>query len=202
MNKMPIKEERSYRPVVEFRAAEDEGFIVEGYATTFNDPYVLYSFDGVDYKESIDRRAFDDADMTDVIMQYDHDGKVFARTSNNTLQLKCDEHGMKVRADLSHSAAARDMYEEIKSGLVTKMSFAFTVTEDSYNKEEHCRNITKIKKVYDVSAVSIPANPGTEISARNYFEGVIEAEKAERLRAEEDADMRMRIKIKSKEGTI
>ena len=84
-------------------------------------------------------------------------------------------------ADLSKSRAAKDMYEEISNGLITKMSWAFTVKEDSYDRDTHTRTILKVKKVYDVSAVSIPANADTDISARSYFDGVIEREQKERL---------------------
>ena len=194
---MPVKETRDYRRAVEMRAADGEEYIVEGYATTFNYPYVLWSYDGVDYKEQIDRHAFDECDMSDVILQYDHSGMVFARLSNKTLTLEVDDHGLKVRADLSKTAQARELYEAISTGLVTEMSFAFTVEEDTYNEKEHLRTINKIKKLYDVSAVSIPANPGTEISARNYFEGVIEAEKeAERLaRARKQKELELRFKL-------
>ena len=77
------------------------------------------------------------------------------------------------------------MYESIKAGLVTQMSWAFTVDEESYNEKERLRTITKVRKVYDVSAVSIPANPNTDISARSYWDGVIEEERrSERERAE------------------
>lgn len=190
-----MKNEREYRGGIEFRAAENEDFIVEGYATTFNDPYTLYEWDGIQYNEQIDSHAFDEADMTDVIFQYDHEGKVFARQKNGTLLLNVDDHGLHVRADLSKTENSRAMYEDIKAGLVSEMSFAFTVREDKYDNTTHTRTITKIKKVYDVSAVSIPANPNTDISARSYFEGVIEAEKAERLRAEERANKIKKIKI-------
>lgn len=187
---MPIKAERAYREKnIEFRALqeEDDKYIVEGYATTFNDPYLLYNDGEIDIFEQVDARAFDNADMSDVIMQYDHNGKVFARVSNGTLVLSKDEHGLKVRADLSKSQGARELYEEIKAGLITRMSFAFTVEQDSYNKEKHLRSIEKIKKVYDVSAVSIPANPDTEINAesRSFCEGVIAEELTERLEREE-----------------
>lgn len=190
-----VKGEREYRSAVEFRAAENEDFIVEGYATTFNDPYTLFEWDGIAYKEQIDRHAFDEADMSDVIFQFDHEGKVYARQKNGTLMLNVDDHGLHVRADLSKTENSRSMYEDIKAGLVSEMSFAFTVREDAWDNETHTRTINKIKKVYDVSAVSIPANPNTDISARSYFEGVIEAEKAERLRAEERARQIKKIKI-------
>lgn len=190
-----MKNEREIRSAVEFRTAEDGEYIVEGYATTFNDPYVMMEFDGIQYKEEVDRNAFDGADMNDVIFQYDHAGKVFARQKNGTLFLNCDDHGLHVRADLSKTEASRQMFEEIKSGLISEMSFAFTVAEDAYNNETRTRTITKIKKVYDVSAVSIPANPSTNISARSYFDGVIEVERAERLAAEERKAQIARIKL-------
>lgn len=190
-----MKAEREIRSAVEFRAAEDGEYIVEGYATTFNDPYEMYEWDGLKYYEEVDRHAFDNADMNDVIFQYDHAGKVFARQKNGTLLLKCDDHGLHVRADLSKTEASREMYEEIKSGLVSEMSFAFTIAEESYDNESRTRKILKIKKVYDVSAVSIPANPSTNISARSYFNGVIEAERAERLAAEKREAQIARIKL-------
>lgn len=185
---MPLKlKEREYRAVVQpLRLPEaekriDSDYYVEGHATTFNKPYLLYEYDGVKYYEEIDRHALDDADLSDVIMQYDHQGKVLARLSNGTLGLEPTEKGLFIYADLSKSQAAKELYEEIKNGLVTKMSWAFTVAEDEYDRETRTRTITKIKKVYDVSAVSIPANGDTEISARSWLDGVIEAEKREAL---------------------
>ena len=180
---MPIRNDREYRKAEPFMAEEDS-YIVEGYASTF-EPYVLWYEDGYEIREQIDPHAFDNADMADVIMQYDHQGRVFARVSNNTLDISTDEHGLKIRADLSKTESARQLYEEIKSGMITQMSFGFTIAEDNYDKKEHLRTVTKIRKLYDVSAVSIPANPGTEISARSFAEGVIEQERLERAAAEE-----------------
>jgi len=142
---------------------------------------LLYEWDGVKYYEEIDRHALDEADLSDVIMQYDHQGKVLARLSNKTLGLEPTDKGLFIFADLSKSQAAKELFEEIRNGLITKMSWAFTVAEDKYNRETRTRTITKIKKVYDVSAVSIPANSDTEISARSWLDGVIEAEKREAL---------------------
>ena len=181
-----IREGRVYRQM-EVRAldGEQENYIVEGYATTFNQPYTLYSEPGYIFQEQVDRKAFDDTDMSDVIMQYDHEGRVFARLSNKTLQLNADDHGLKVRADLSGTEIGRQLYEEIRGGYTTKMSFGFTVNSDELAKEETeslmtiTRTITGIKKLYDVSAVSLPANDATEISARNYGEGVIAEVKEE-----------------------
>ena len=188
---MAIRDNREYRniPMFEVRAAEEgeeKSYIVEGYASTF-EPYVLWEEDGIQYKEQIDPRAFEDTDMSDVIFCKDHQGTVFARTKNGTVELSVDEHGLKARIDLSKTASAREMFEEIQAGMYTQMSFAFVVEEDSYNRETHTRTILKIRKLYDVSAVSFPANPGTDISVatRARFDGFIEEEKAERLAKEE-----------------
>lgn len=184
---MPIKDNREYRAVIlPFQIPQNEkridsDYYVEGYATTFDKPYQLYEWDGIKYFEQIDRNALTGADLSDVIMQYDHGGKVLARQSNKTLGIEPNENGLFIFADLSKSRAAKDLYEEIDSGLITKMSWAFTVAEDKYNKDTRTRTITKIKKVYDVSAVSIPANGDTDISARSWLDGVIEAEKREAL---------------------
>lgn len=161
----------------------DTDFYVEGYASTFNDPYVLFEdWDGNEYREIISPDAFKDADMSDVIMQYDHEGKVLARMSNGTLIVEPDAHGLFVAADLSGSQAARDLYEEISNGLVTRMSWAFSVGADEYDRDSKTTAITRVKKVYDVSAVSLPADPNTEISARNLLNGVIEQSRKELAR--------------------
>ena len=187
---MPMVQNREYRRmslpmVVKVREAEkrlQSDYYVEGYATTFDQPYLLYEFeDGYQIWEQIARNALEGADVSDVIMQYNHEGKVLARQSNGTLGIEADEHGLFTFADLSKSRAAQDMHEEISNGLITKMSWAFTVQEEAWDKEKHLRTIQKIKKVYDVSAVSIPANADTDISARSYFDGVIEREQQERL---------------------
>lgn len=161
----------------------DTDFYVEGYASTFNDPYVLFEdWDGNEYREIISTDAFKDADMSDVIMQYDHEGKVLARMSNGTLVVEPDAHGLFIAADLSGSQAARDLYEEISNGLVTRMSWAFSVGADEYDRDSKTTTITRVKKVYDVSAVSLPADPNTEISARNLLNGVIEQSRKELAR--------------------
>ena len=192
---MPRKEGRQYRAMARLAPAEG-AYIVEGYASTF-EPYVLFHADGVDYKERIDPHAFDSADMSDVILQYDHQGRVYARTSNGTLTLTVDDHGLKIRADLSLTEGARQLYEEIKCGLITRMSFCFTVADDGdrYDPDTNTDTIQKIAKVFDVSAVSIPANPGTDIAARA-LDGEIDARWAERLSRQRTlriARMRMRI---------
>lgn len=194
---------REYRAMkMECREGEEERMIVEGYACTFGQAYDLY--DSADYKitEQIDARAFDGCDMSDVIMQYDHEGRVFARNRNNTLALVVDSVGLKITAELGGTDIGRQLYQEIKGGYIDKMSIAFVVAEDKREtlrdhetgKVTVVRTITKIKKLYDVSAVSIPANGMTSISARRFADGVIERIKAERLeRAKEAINIKLKL---------
>lgn len=174
-----LPNEREYRamPLMAGVEESENEYLVRGYATTFDDPYKLYSFEGVDFYEVVDRNAIDErTDMSDVIFQFDHQGMVFARMSNRTLQLSTDSHGLLVEGDLSKTADARNMRENIASGMVCEMSWAFVVDGQEYDKETHTRKITHIKKIYDVSAVSIPANPNTYIAARSFIDGEIEKE--------------------------
>ena len=199
-----LNEGRQYRNIeVRALSANDDEKIVEGYATTFNDPYTLYSFEDYEVREQVDAHAFDEADLGDVIMQYDHQGRVFARTSNETLRLSIDDHGLKIRADLGGTEIGRQLFEEIKGGYTSKMSFGFTVKADERliteedNKTTVLRTITKIGKLYDVSAVSLPANDATSISARSYGEGVIAELTEEHRKAQERARRVQKIKILS-----
>lgn len=197
---MPIKDNREYRSI-ELRAIQDEeekSYKVSGYATTFDSPYVMFTDEeGNEYKETISSKAFKEADMSDVIFLYNHEGMVYARQKNGTLVVENDEHGMKVTADLGSTKQSRELFEAIESGLIDQMSWAFTVDADEYDKKTRTRTITKVRKVYDVSAVSIPANDQTSIgvATRDYFAGVAEIERAERL---ERAKQMQRIKIKAK----
>lgn len=191
---------REYRSMsLEFREESEPNYEVRGYASTF-EPYVLYTIDDIDYSEQIDPHAFDDADLTDVVFRVDHAGPVYARSSAGTVQLFTDDHGLGNVTDLSRTTKSREMYEEIKAGNYPKMSFCFTVAEDHYDKATHTRIIDRIAKVFDISPVSFPANPGTElsVSTRDWFNGVIELERAERLAAEERQKQiqRMRMKLK------
>ena len=191
---MPKNDKREYRsmPVMAVARAEGEetpSFKVRGYASTFEEPYVLYEdWDGNKFYEVIDAHAFDEADMSDVIMQYDHEGMVFARTRNNSLKIEIDDHGLLIEADLSLTQDSRRMWEAIDTGLVDRMSFCFVIAEDGekYDKATKTSRILKISKVYDVSSVSIPANPGTEISTarKRFLDGVIQEERTERSAAE------------------
>lgn len=202
-----IENGREYRKIeiqnIEVRSEKDDEMIVEGYATTFNQPYELYNWGDYRVNEQIDSAAFNDCDMSDVIMQYDHRGRVFARVSNKTLELKIDEHGLHVRADLSGTEIGRQLFQEIKGGYTSKMSFGFVVGEDVRTvTEDHVNNITtvlrtitKITKLYDVSAVSLPANDATEISARAFGEGVIAEARAERSAADQRANRVRKLKL-------
>ena len=182
---MPYKpNERVYRSMALLDAAPIENpltpeYRVSGYASTF-ERYKLYEdIEGAVYEE-IDPHAFDKADMSDVILQYDHAGKVFARTSNGTLTLGIDGHGLKVDADLSLTEASRELWQEISCGLITQMSFCFIVSDCKFDYATNTNHIMRIGKVYDVSAVSIPANPGTDIEARSQYDGAIKQALAER----------------------
>ena len=203
---MPIKSDREYRRIqsIECRKMEGDGMAVEGYATTFAQPYELWKDEHVTVYEQVDPNAFDDCDMSDVIMQYDHEGRVFARISNGTLKVTPDEHGLHIRADLSGTEIGRQLFEEIDGGYTNKMSFGFTVTGDRREETQEAdgrirvlRTILKIGKLYDVSAVSLPANDATEISARSIGDGLI----AEALKEVQAAQERRR-RIKALELEI
>ena len=193
---MAIRDNREYRnmPMVEIRKEDsnESSFLVEGYATNYNE-YVLFTDEnGTEYKEKILPEAFDEnTDLSDVVFLKDHQGTVFARTRNKTLSLEVNENGLFTRTDLSKTSASREMFEEIKSGMYDQMSFAFIVDDDEYNTKEHLRTIRHISKLYDVSAVSFPANPTTDISVatRSRFDGFIEQEKAERLAREHEIEV-------------
>lgn len=207
---MPVKPDRQYRRIdvknLETRQEGDQ-MIVEGYASTFGQPYLLYEDQGIRVLEEISPRAFDDCDMSDVIMQYDHQGRVFARTRNGTLSVTPDEHGLFIRAYLGGTQIGRQLFEEIQGGYTDRMSFGFTI---AYEQEERITDedgrtavlsrITAVGKLYDVSAVSLPANDATEISARSRCEGAIARIMEERhAQAERQRKLKL-IQIKLKNG--
>jgi hypothetical protein len=208
---MAVKKDREYRDMtMEVRTAEteeapEERKIVTGYASTFNEPYTLYEDDDWKFDEVVDSRAFDSTDMSDVIMQYDHEGRVFARMSNNTLTVIPDERGLLIQADLGGTELGRQLYEEIRGGYTNKMSFGFTVDgevrADSIMEDGRTlttRTITSVRKLYDVSAVSLPANDATSISVRTLTDGEIERIRAERLEAEKLELRRRKLLAKAK----
>ena len=177
----------------ELRAAEEEqSYNVRGYASTFEE-YELFQDGENHYCERIEPTAFEGCDMSDVVFRKDHTGTVFARTSNKSLQLDVDGHGLLTDTDLSRTESARQMHEEIRAGMYTQMSFAFVVDDDEIVKDKEARKYTRvikhIAKLYDVSPVSFPANPGTDIYARSRFDGVIEEEREEFARRAKELEL-------------
>ena len=200
---MPAKpHERQYRSLLTPLAPVSTGterrfdsdYYVEGYASTFNDPYMLYKIGSTECWEVIDPDAFRDCDMSDVIFQFDHSGRVYARQSNNTLLVEPQLHGLFMAADLGSTTSSRSIYEDIDAELITRMSWAFMPVwdsiEDVYDEENDrlTSTIHAVERIYDVSCVSLPADPNTEISARSYFDGAIERIAAERLQSALEAN--------------
>ena len=213
---MAVKNDREYRdmtlavivnePAEESEeAVQEDRKVVAGYASTFNEAYRLYDSEDFAYDEVVDATAFDETDMSDVIMQYNHEGRVFARISNNTLKVTPDERGLLIEANLGGTQLGRDLYEEIEKGYTNKMSFGFTVAAEHEDRTEledgrplFTRHIERVAKLYDVSAVSIPANDATSISVRSLTDGVIEKIRAERLEAEKLETERRRAIVTAK----
>lgn len=203
------REFRSMRPLQIVRSEEgiEAQYQVRGYATTFDEEYELYNDGELILMESIAPDAFRNTDMSDVVFQYNHSGRVFARTKNDTLKLTTDEHGLLVDADLSKTSASRSLFEDIDARLIDQMSFAFVVSTVERTTVEDReartytvhRRITGIKKLYDVSAVDFPANPNTEISARSTIDGEIEMLKTERSLARAKAEALAKLNLETKE---
>lgn len=170
--------------------SENNEMIVEGYAVRFESPTVLFEDGEIEYKEQIDARAFEDAQMDDVIFNYNHGGKVMARTRNGTLELEVREEGLFIRARLNGTEEGRKLYEEIKGGYIDRMSFRFSVKEEAYDTENHMWTVRRIKKLWDVSAVDIPAYDDTLIEARKNF--VLEAEAQEQRERKAAAELHKR----------
>lgn len=176
----------------------DSDHYVEGFAARY-EPYVLYyDYDGQPVYERFERGCFDDCDMSDIIMQYDHEGKVLARTSNGSLIVEVTDEGLFTAADLGRTEAARDLYEDIAAGMVTKMSWRFRLGTYYYDQESRTIVHKTVKKIYDVAPVSIPANDNTEINARAWVDGEI-AEAARREAELDERRRRLRLKIKLQE---
>lgn len=172
----------------------DSDFYVEGFAARY-EPYELYrDFDGEPVYERFERGCFDNCDMSDIIMQYDHAGKVMARTSNGSLLVEVTDDGLFVAADLGRTEAARDLYQDIAAGMVTKMSWRFAVGDYYYDQESRTIVHKTVRKIYDVAPVSIPANDNTEINARAWGDGVT-AQAARREAELEEMRLRTRTKI-------
>lgn len=191
--------DKERRSTMEIRPLEmeddDQDMIVDGYALKYDSPTVLYEIDGQNYSEVILRGALDGADLTDVPFKYNHSDHVMimARTRSKTLKLTPDDQGLYMEANLAKTSAGEDLYELVKRGDIDKMSFAFTVAEDAYDKQTRTRIIKKIKKIWDVAAVETPAYDTTSISARSFFEA--EAEKERKVL--ENAELRRKLLLKT-----
>lgn len=175
------KETRILSSNLEVRSNEEENsMILEGYAATFDNPTCLYEYDGVKYNEVIDRGAFDEMDSKDCCLKYNHSDNVpiLARTRGGSLELIVDDIGLRFRAKLFNTQTSRDVYELVKQGGLDKCSFAFTIKEDSYDRESRTRHIRKINRLFDVAVVDIPAYDSTSVSARSFFE--LEREKEQK----------------------
>lgn len=158
----------------EVRADEkEEGkMIIEGYPIVFDQEAYIEFWDGGFY-EKVDPRAFDNADMSDVVFKYNHNDDFFpmARTRNGSLKLTPDEKGMFIHAELIDTTENRDIYKMVQAGLLKEGSFAFTIKKDSQDideKGEVHRTILEIGKLFDV-ALCINGAYGdlTNLMARN-----------------------------------
>ena len=208
---MPIKSDREYRNF-EIRALEqpeseeEQRKIVRGYASTFENEYTLWDDGETIIREVIDSHAFDDTDMSDVIMQYDHEGRVFARESNGTLRVAPDEVGVAIEADLGGTELGRQIYDEVRGGYTNKMSVGMKIdrSRDVWTSEKlngkvlETRRVMRVAKLYDVSAVSLPANDATSISVRSLVDGVIERLTAERQEAQKLELERRRTEVRAR----
>lgn len=202
-----LRDDRMYRTVMNLKTRseilQDENgqevqeMIVEGQAVTFESETTLFKCGDTEYKEVIDRNAFNEADISDVIFNYNHSGKVVARTRNNTLKLNIDSNGLNIEARLDGTEEGRRLYEEIKGGYIDRMSFCFTIKEESYNQETHTWRVLKIDKLYDVSAVDIPAYDTTSISARSSRLAVAEKEQKALERAQLQKERSKKLLLKT-----
>ena len=168
---------------------------VEGYAARFNSPTVLFEMGGVEYKEQVASDAFAEAKMDDVIFNYNHGGRVMARTRNKTLQLAVDENGLFIRARLDGTEEGRSLYRDIQNGYIDRMSYRYTVAAEAYDNENRTWTLLRVKRLYDVSAVDIPAYEDTSIEARKADAEAV-ARESQRKVDTELARQRLAIKLK------
>lgn len=168
---MPEREVRKADIRISDVIENTDEMIVEGRAIVFDSPTAIAEVNGQTYYEVILSGSLDGADMKDVPFKYNHSDHVMimARTRNKTLELIPDEKGLLIRAKLANTTAGRDLYELIRRGDIDKMSFAFTVAEDEYDFSTRTRKIKRIKKIWDVSAVDVPAYDDTYIATRKYL---------------------------------
>lgn len=200
-DKTKLKNERQIRSlqVLTPTAAKriDSNYYVEGYAARY-EPYVLWEDEAGPVYERFERGCFDNCDMSDIIFQMNHQGTVMARQSNGSLIVEPDDVGLFTAADLGRTEAARRLYEEISAGMITKMSWGFILGDYYFDRDSRTIVHKTVKKIFDVSAVSIPANQNTEINARSWADGVIDLA-ARSEAALDERRRRLRLKIKLQE---
>ena len=164
---------REYREFGGAHSLEEESekkqLIIRGTPVVFEQPTVLFECDGIKYYEQIERGAFDEADMSDFIFNVNHQLAPYARNKNGTLKYTIgDQFDIEARLN-AEDERHQQLYRDIKTGLIDKMSFSFSIAEQSYDETRRLRKIIRIKKLYDVSAVTFPAYEQTSISARSFF---------------------------------
>lgn len=195
-----------YRHLMQVRVlgenTESDKMMIEGKAVSFDDPTVLFEYDGVEYKEIIESGALDETDLSNAYLKYNHSSGIMAMARYKNGSLKIDTATGEIKAELANTTGGRDLYELVRSGIIDKMSFAFTIREESYDKQEHTWTVRKIDKLYDVAAVEVPAYENTELFARRY--GEVEASRRKEVEALSQARarrvelIRLRIGAKNK----
>lgn len=192
-----VKETR----ISEIRTSEEDNvMLIEGYAVKFNEE-ALIGTEEHGFKEIIVPTALDEANMKDVPLKYNHQDNflILARTRNKSLKIEIDEVGLKIKATLIDTQSNRDIYKMVQNGLLEKMSFAFTVKEQTWDRsgEIPYRTILKIDRLYDVSIVDVPAYEGTSVYARSLELLDSETKALENERIEKQKQIiRKKIKIK------
>ena len=195
---MPVKPERQYRSMsmtVQPQSEKliDTDYYVEGYAANY-ERYLLWEDGASSVYEQFTRENFEGVDLSDVIMQYNHQGEVFARCKNGSLIVRIDDKGLFIAADLGQTQRGKEVYEMISKGMIDKMSWSFIPEGMHFDSKTRTVTYSGIKKIFDVSAVSIPANDTTDIHVKSFVDGEITKAVQELHRREAEI---LRLKIKA-----
>lgn len=194
---LPQNRKNDYLKMIECRSEETEDGrkVIRGKAIVFDEATKLFTIGGDDFYEIIERSALENADMSDVFVKYNHSDHmmVVARSKNGSLKMDCRDDGLYVEIEPVNTNAGNDLYEMVRTGLIDKMSFGFTIAEESYNELTRTWTVRSIKKLYEVSAVPNPAYEGTSLHARR-------AEEVEsRLASLEEENLRVEnLKVRAK----
>lgn len=183
-----LMELRTTQTKVEVRSDEENSRTVEGYALKFNtrsqplaDNYFI---------ETLDKRCLDNTDMSNVVATFNHDQSKLLGRSGVNLTLAKDDIGLRFKIDLPNTTTANDVLEEVRMGILSQCSFAFTLPDDDAdvwtrsNEEdvEYKRTILSIDKLYDVSVVTTPAYQDTNVSVGARSKQAVEKLKGESLK--------------------